>query len=534
MKKQFNINLLLYILTILVSILYIITLFSTLTDYRYGIIFSSDTLYQPALFKDLFIDHKGLQGWYLNPSPNFFPDMIVYFILMFLTKNFIVTTFVYPILQYLLFLMLILMLFRLIVPDRYILFAAISNLLLLLFILTTLYSKAPDFDFTFFIISISFHMGAFLMSFLCLIMTLNYIKNPKKSLIINLVWIGFLSVLSDRLFIVMYSLPALSILLLFNKIKPFNKILHIVIINILTVGLGFFAFWIIQNSNYIWIDRPHRILDFNNSINSFHMLIGHILYYLKYGTYTRFIIIISILSFITTCWLFVSSIHKENKLSLFTVYCLLSISYSLIVFFAPVINGNYTASDSLRYNIYVYYISIINIPLLTAYFLTQKYKDWIVSKWTSLTLFCMILYTFWIGFSKFSPSGLHQYFNYYPEKVKQMDKIARENHLSYGIGNYWTSNYITLFSKSNVRVLPVYDAIFPQFHAFNKNWFFDKNTVINFVVLFKIQDRKNFMELFGNSAIKLDSTELEVMQVPPFRFDPQTFKIYPADSIPKN
>jgi len=528
MKKQFNPSNILFTLTILVSILFIVSLFSSFTADDFLVFFNSDTLYLPILYKDLFINHIGIQGWYLSPSPYFFPDMIVYFILMFITGDFIVASFLYPIIQYVVFLVLILKLYQLVLKSDSVLFASFSNIILLLFFLVTFCSH--DFNFTFFLVSNSYHIGAFLMSLLCLILTIKYLENPRKGLLINLAWIGFLSVLSDGLFVVMYYLPIICIILIYKKIFPSKKIIRLLIINISVLILGITTFIVIKNSNYIWIDKPNRILDFRNSWEAFKMLIGHMHYYLIYGHYTKLILILSLISFLSVIWILINNIRKERYLSAFAIYCFLTVIFTLIVFFAPVINGNYTASDSLRYNISVFYISMLNIPLVIAYLLKGKYRSILLNRGITWLLIICLTGAFWIGFNKISISGLHKYFHYYPSEAEQMDSIAKEHRLFYGVGNYWPAKCITMFSKCGVRILPVFDDMFPYFHTSNKNWFFAEKSVFNYIILFKFVDRDKYKKIMGTAGIKADSSELEIMLLPKFRYDPKTFKPYLVDS----
>ena len=63
--------------------LLLLVVFSSFNDSAYNFFFNSDTLYLPSVYKDLFIDGYGIKGWELNPSPNFFPDMSVYFLLSY-------------------------------------------------------------------------------------------------------------------------------------------------------------------------------------------------------------------------------------------------------------------------------------------------------------------------------------------------------------------------------------------------------------------------------------------------------------------
>ncbi|MCE9599806.1 MAG: hypothetical protein K8S54_17740, partial [Spirochaetia bacterium] len=48
---------------------------------------SSDALYAPALFRDLFIESVPTRGWTLPPAPYFFPDLLIYFLVLVFFKQ---------------------------------------------------------------------------------------------------------------------------------------------------------------------------------------------------------------------------------------------------------------------------------------------------------------------------------------------------------------------------------------------------------------------------------------------------------------
>jgi hypothetical protein len=90
------------ILIFILNLVLIIVLFSRLSPNDLKIYFNSEALYLPSLYRDLFIDHNPLIGWHLNPALGFFPDVIVYFILMFFSGNFILASILFSILQFIL------------------------------------------------------------------------------------------------------------------------------------------------------------------------------------------------------------------------------------------------------------------------------------------------------------------------------------------------------------------------------------------------------------------------------------------------
>jgi hypothetical protein len=163
----------LFIGMISISVFLIVTVFSGIIPANFSVFFNSDTLDLPYLYKDLFINRNGLRDWNFNPSPNFFPDMLAYFILMFLFNDFMVVSFVYSIVQYLVILGLFSYILKMILPENPKVFATISGILMMMFLYDSVYSG--DFLFSFLLLSNDYHNGAFVMTLLCVALTLRYL-----------------------------------------------------------------------------------------------------------------------------------------------------------------------------------------------------------------------------------------------------------------------------------------------------------------------------------------------------------------------
>ena len=98
---------------IVLSIGFLLIIFSDIGDTSLTRFYlSSDKIYHPIIFQDIFLDGTGINGWHLNGAPNFFPDMFIYFILMGVLRDPLVTDFVFSLLQYTGFLFLVYWLFR--------------------------------------------------------------------------------------------------------------------------------------------------------------------------------------------------------------------------------------------------------------------------------------------------------------------------------------------------------------------------------------------------------------------------------------
>lgn len=518
-KKYFTFSNLLFFLTVMVCIGTIFALFSSLSQSSLGCFFNSDTLYLASLYKDIFVDHNSLNGWHLNPAPNFFPDMIVYFLLMTITSNFIVTSFVYAIIQYIFFIYLIFRLFKILNLPSAKLIASLSNLLLLLFFFVSFFSN--DFGFTFYLVSSAYHTGAFLMSLFCTILTFEYLKEKKINTLIYLCLISLLCIFSDRLFIVLYSIPWFLLIFFYLKIENRKNLIWINLINVLTVIIGLIAFGYLNKSNYVYVDAPHRMLDYAFFYDCLKLLFNQIYDYLIAWNFISLIIIISLITFIFNLVLSIKKLLIPKKLDFKDSYCILSTIFTVVVFFAPVINGSYTGYDTLRYNIYIFYMLVINFGIIV-YFLIQRINFQQTKILNAIISILIIGATVNIAY-QFNLKGFQAYFAYYPKDVECIDYIASKHKLYNGLGDYWSAKKVTMFSKKGIRVYSTLNTIRPYFHVMNRNWY--KNDKFNFIISNDIENENDLLsKLFSNTKI-IDQGEIKLILTPEFVYDTVSWEV---------
>src|SRR6218665_3098048 len=203
-KRFFTVN----ALFLLANLLLILGFFSQLGGLCFANFFNSDSLYLPSLYRDLFVDKNSLQGWHLNPAPNFFPDMLFYFLLMFvLNKQFILASFIFALVQYFLVLYLLVRLFKAILPGQSPLFHNIIYCLQAIWLLEFFYFGG-NFIFAYFLFSNSYHTGCFVIALSCLLLPLAFIKHAGWGRALLLFMLVFLSTLSDKLFAIAFVIPA--------------------------------------------------------------------------------------------------------------------------------------------------------------------------------------------------------------------------------------------------------------------------------------------------------------------------------------
>nr|NQU93386.1 hypothetical protein [Bacteroidota bacterium] len=516
----------LFIGTLLISVLLIITVFSIMIPSDFDIFFNSDTLYLPSLYRDLFIDGNGFKGWNLSPSPNFFPDMFFYFILMFIFNDFIIASFIFSIVQYLIILILFATILKLIIPGHSQVYASISGILMLMFLFVSICSG--DFMFTFFLLSNAFHAGAFVMAFLCLALTFSYLKTEKRNRLILIIIFSWLAILSDRLFIIMYLVPFILLSILYSIKGDRKRFLPLLITNSTALVIGIVLFTLMSQSGYIYLAKPHKMLDLSNSLDSFILLMNQIGNYLLQFNFKTAIILLSLLSLICICYFFLKDFftYKENRNNTTTIYCLFTILFSVFVFGAPVLSGSYTGWDTLRYNIGFFYISILNLGFVLYLLKGKRYFRFI--SFTRLRSLAVGLATVALvaGVVRYSPNGIKYFFGYYPEIVKEIDGIYEQENLKLGVGSYWMAKYTTMFSKNGVVIHSVFDPIIPYHHITNENWFYSDSAVYNFIVLNRFTDPDAYIDFFGEGTLITYGGYSKMVKVRPFKFNRDTYHPY--------
>jgi len=512
-----------YALSFILNLILLFALFSRLDLNDLKLYFNSDALYLPSLYRDLFIDHNSLKGWHLNPSPNFFPDMAIYFFFMFISGNLIVSSFLFSIIQYIVILLSIPYLFRILIPQISRLFIALSVLLMTLFFFVTFFSH--DFSFTFYTLSNAYHTGIFTVGLICIILTLKYLNNPSKTKLVLLFFICFFSVLSDRLFIVLYSIPVCTIVIFLMKRQYVREVYRLLLVNVVALIASMAAFKFIDSSHYVFIDQANSFMNFANIGASFKMLFRQLDEYLLGINFKSLIILLSLVSFTGTVILFFRKTGKQAKYLFLRFYCLFLITYTLVVLFMPVLVGNFTGYDSIRYNIYVFYLLVINTGIVAAALLNGRMMKRSVRMTLTLITVLFSLAVTCIIVSEFSGKGLKQFFNYYPKIVRCVDDAAQKDKLFYGVGGYWDAKYITLFSKKGVHIYPVYDDLTPCNHVTNENWYTDQRAIFNFIIQNHVADSLKYRSRLSLDGERLNSGEAQLIKVPPFRYEVNGYQI---------
>jgi len=535
MMSKYNLQKLIFLLTLILNVALVILLFASINSENINTYLSSDMLYLPSIYKDLFIDKSGLAGWNLNAAPNFLPDMLIFFIIRSFFNHFIPPCFIFSLLQVLTVIVLLAILYKSIFKKLNYIHLSYASLLMSMFLLVYLVNH--DFIYSFYMLSISYHVGGFIMAIISMILLFRYLKTKKKFHLLILFIVILLSVINDRLFLFMFSFPVFSLLLML-LLKKENKILYIKILaaNTIALLLGLFLFRMLRLSGYVHIiSLSWKAFNFENIIPSLKIFLEQHIFYISKFDFRGIIDLLFLFSFVTHIILLYKNLSKALKGKDFNrkelTYLLIFTSFLFITLIAPIINGSYVSQAIFRYNIYSLYAGVFSFGYLI-YKIQSSYK-------LSINYLTIILVILMISESIFIINrvsnqnikrGLSDFMNYYPEEVQSIDQLAKENNLRYGIAEYWNAKYITMLSKQNLRVYTVLNNLGAWYHVTNQNWFYKGgkgeygNPEFNFVITQRLI-KENITKQLGNPIDTLYcSNGLEIFVFPEFVFNKKTRK----------
>lgn len=525
----------LFCLFLFLNFLLFLQIFSNLNQKFLTYFFNSDSLYLPSIYRDLFLDHTGLNGWHLNAAPNIIPEWPLYFLVRFACGNFKMALVVYSALQFSLITLLICWIYRTVTNHSEWIDLILINLTLTLFLLIYFYSNDIYFGCIFLP---GYHNGAFILALTSIALTFSYLKSGKRWWLFLLFITVFAATISDRLYMVMYSIPLLLLLFISPAIEQRKKLLFLSIGVVTSSLTGLAVFRLIQLSNYLHIiSLDWKLLNIRNIIPSIRMFLVQVFQMVVGGGARSIIACITILVSLLGLWQVprmilrvrpISVNGKKMSVSLLQQFQFFSFCMVICTILNPLINGSYVSFAIFRYLIYAFYYAVF----FAFFLLLNKVRDIFLSK-NAFTVVAavvvgMMIIQITINASRSNnDSGFRRITGYYPEQVREMDHIAREHNLKYGIAGYWAAKKTTMFSKTSLRVYCVFNNLRPWYHVTNRNWYYDyssgkfRHPEFNFIIGSSLEAGSDIKRIFQNDIDTIRSGDLVVYKVPPFKFDPE-------------
>lgn len=487
--------------------------------------FNSDTLYQPSLYRDLFEQSNKLSDWRLNPAPNFFPDMALYSGLMFVTGSDIQwSSFLFSFIQLAVLCFLFLKLFRHLTNDAY---EITTVAIVLLFLFPLVFLIDGDFLFTFYILSNSYHLGSFVLALASLYFFFRLSQNADKKHWVGYCFVIALGVASDKLFITNFIAPVCIVSVYSLFFQQLRK--RTIVLLSATLLAGFFG-WFVVNflhiNHFIEIETPHSFMNVENILPSFQLFLKVMGESMQSSWLITLISLSSALSLLLLSTRAVQALFKRNPTDF--VFILLA-AIAICTLLAPILAGNFTGPDTLRYN---YHAFIFLLALLPYTLYQSSFIRRIPKKWNYLLPVFTILITCSIVIRTDFSGGLRNYFSFYPEVARKADVFSRKTGIREGTADYWKAKVITQFSKEGVVAVPTFENLLPWDHATSKNLFHEhpvtgQKMTFRFTLFQDSITSSRLQEVFGDSIPlkKVRVDDLEFLVHPEYSYERQTYSI---------
>ena len=516
--EKFNSENISFLLSYCLIIILVISFFSVGMEVDYWTFLNSDTLYMPTVYKDLFEDGNGLKGWNFNAAPNFFPEMFLYLIIRFFTTDFLLANLLYGIVQVFIIVRLVNLIFKLLSPINHLKISTVANFIFSICFFIVHYAKVLDVPF--YLTTTAFHTGAFVMQLFSVYLLLGIVEKNKTSNCLLLALVGFLTVLSDNLFIIYFSVPLL-ILSVYSFISGRRSFaIRSAVLSIVPAALGIIAFNLLKTSNYIHFTEIRSDYTIEKAIQSSIVMKQQFVAYVAAFNLRSLFMIIAGVAFLMLTLLVVKELKKKFLSATLSIYLAFLFISFFVIMFTPIAAGNYSNYDTLRYVIPVLYLLILSLPLLiTTLFTIRKVNA------KKIILFFGVLLNV-VALQKIDAKGLIAFLNYYPENAQHVDGLARKYGFQKGVGHYWNSHYITMFSRENVKIYPVFPELTPYFHSVNTSLYFNEDAEFDFILPDGLGSCEKYNTRFKNKGEFLVSGVDTILMLPKFRYDSLSNKPY--------
>jgi hypothetical protein len=528
-------------LSFLLNVVFVFLVFGQIDEHEIGIYIWSDTLYLPSIFKDLFIDGTGFGTWNLNGAPNFFPDIILYFIINTFTDNFIVALFVFSLIQYTYILLFSYLFIRAFFPKMPLYIVSVGLLMMLLFLFIT--TLVNNFTLTFLLVSVSFHLSAYVLTLVCAWQVAMYFRTEKKKHIIIYAVVSYLAALSDKLFIIIFSIPALLWLIFLLKKQLRRRILIFTSVSIFTVVVSVITYNLLNISSFLsFVTISGKTFQFENMIDSYRVLFEQHGRYIQLMDTRGLVDILALISLVVSLAILMTKrkvlfskevIDQSTFLEL--SFLIFIIGSSLLTFNAPAINGYYVSWALIRFNIYAIILLILNYSYLFYKLANWKEKSILRVILPAILLFIGFTVVHGISYSiKTKPKqGLSNFFQYHPEWVQAIDSVCVVHNIQYGLSEYVYAKHFTMFSEHDNRIYATHPNLRPWHHVTNEDWFYGSHKgkfakpEFRFIITNKMEKEKIHNKFSGRitDTVFLERHNLEIVITEPFILERKTKNI---------
>lgn len=401
-------------------------------------IFNADQLYLPTLFNDLFSGHGHLADWFLTPAPYFFPDYPMFSLAYLLGPGTYSQVGLFAIIQTIATFAAIWHLCSKLLPSQGLLFSALATIGLIWLAL-----MAGD-PFSVLLASAS-HYGVFIIAILFVTLWLQvqdcHDRRLRALMLTILSVLGFLSTLSDNLFIVQLVAPLIATNVaidLANRNFSIKQKMPL-FIPIISSLLGAWAYSVLVTHDtryptHVGLEKLYDNLTVLYGIFST-TLTSTPAYGILFVVYLGIVVRLC-------CDMFKKPAHRQypKPLAWLAVFSLLSLCCAL-------------SAVALITNLAVvgrYFIAGLSWPVIVVVVFTGHHlKQYVFAIAIPLALLAVISMS-WATYTLVEHNGLNT--RYYPSELACIDDALEREGATHGISQYWDSKYLQSFSRLNLTV----------------------------------------------------------------------------------
>lgn len=430
--------------------------------------FNADILGFFNFFQDIFLNHVHYRDWSLSPAPHFFPDMLIFFPFLFLTKN------VY--FQFLISLWVMILFTYFAVKFIYCQFFPREKSVFFALAATSSFFLLALRGFSPYILALvpAVHVGEFIAGIFFIGIQVKILNQEQIGLgfnsnvlyVISAI-LAFSSSASDLLFIPQFSCSAfLAYFFLFLKNKiQFKQCIFFSSFTILpAIFGGYISKYLVPHVTlFEYLNHPAiKKITLNSIISQLNAIIN-ILKNINYAIAFYFIIFYISIFIIFYAMSFSKFKNKffilfETRHTFLISFILFSVIFSFLAIF-PLCGVNYVLD---RYVMPFYFFSFllffIPLAIINNYNLVSRISTAIVS-----VIFILILVNVFIIPNK---QGFKLKENYYPEDMRCIDN-ALHGQGHNGIAQYWTARPFSMLSKEGLNINQVLPNLSPFLQSAN-------------------------------------------------------------------
>lgn len=476
--------------------------------------FHADSLYLPSIYKDLFLDGGSLRGWHLNHAPGFFPDMPLFFLLSALSGgNFIVATWLFGVVQLgLLTIALRGILKHLGIRPEIMVWMHLA--IALFFVEQTLFGK---FNYMAFLsLMNAYHLGAFLNA----AWAWQLFLSKRKALLGLLIPLSLAAVVSDKLFVIYFLLPAMALQgLKLRTPQGIRSNLPVLLLLISLAAGGWILSGKLANAGvYSVVSADNKVAHLEGIPEAMAAFGESFARLGETSPVSAGLMVLTLLTYVYLSARYIKNAIHRDATEWETWFWWVTSA----ILFAPLASGAFTGLDAWRYNLpALFLLWLVQARYVAHLGIHLWYGRKVLAGLCIVTLFITVLQT----------KGLKKNLNFYPKYVEAFDALAESHNLKYGVAEYWDAKPILMFSKQDVRVYTAFAELTPWYHVMNENWYYrqqeDPSQPVDFeFIVYSSPVQKRRADALFNQAYDSVGTDPKILITPPFRFNRETYQAY--------